>query len=178
MNRQERSLQILDSALKVFVEKGYNGATTQEIAKRANISEVTLFRHFDSKKEIFMQGIEPILITTLEDSIVESKDLCPVEKLKYILINRINILTKHHKVIKLILMESQVNPDVANLNYIEKISDLFKETINNSGLKMKNPEFVLRILMGSILSYLYSPEMDNEKISGFVNDFLISIIIN
>ena len=177
MNKEERRLQILECALKVFVQKGYNGGTTQDIAKEANISEVTLFRHFDSKKEIFMKSIEPILIKTLQDSIVESKDLCPVEKLKYILTNRINILTKHHEVIKLILMESQINPDVANLNYIEKTSELLAETIYDSGLKLENHEFVLRILMGSILSFLYLPEMDKEKIDKFVNDLLRSIMI-
>ncbi len=50
MTREERRKQILESALKVFIEKGYNGSTTLDIAKKADISEVTLFRYFDSKK--------------------------------------------------------------------------------------------------------------------------------
>ena len=44
MSRKDRQYQILEAALTVFIEKGYNGATTAEIAKAANISEVTLFR--------------------------------------------------------------------------------------------------------------------------------------
>ena len=55
--------------MKVFVEKGFKGSTTIEIAKAADISEVTLFRYFKSKQEIFLQGIEPILFNTLEGSL-------------------------------------------------------------------------------------------------------------
>lgn len=34
MTREERRKQILESALKVFIEKGYNGSTTLDIAKK------------------------------------------------------------------------------------------------------------------------------------------------
>ena len=45
MNREERREQILESALEVFIENGYNKSTTQGIADAAAISEVTLFRY-------------------------------------------------------------------------------------------------------------------------------------
>ncbi|TAH59811.1 MAG: TetR/AcrR family transcriptional regulator, partial [Gottschalkiaceae bacterium] len=70
MTKEERREQILESALNIFVDKGYNGATTVDISKEAGISEVTLFRYFDSKKQIFMEAIEPILVTGLKESIV------------------------------------------------------------------------------------------------------------
>lgn len=176
MNREERRLQILDCALEEFVRKGYNGATTQDIAKAANISEVTLFRYFDTKKEIFQQAVEPILITTMKRSIVEAKELESMEKLKYILTKRIKLLAKYHRVIKLILMESQVNPEIANFNYIEKTSSLLEETMVDAGLEIKNKGFILRVLMGSILSFLYLPESDDKRITLFVNDLIKKII--
>ncbi|RMG73353.1 MAG: TetR/AcrR family transcriptional regulator, partial [Nitrospirae bacterium] len=37
---------LLESALELISEKGYLGATTREIAMRAGVSEITLFRHF------------------------------------------------------------------------------------------------------------------------------------
>ena len=69
MKKENRRKQILDAAMTVFVEKGFLGSTTLEIAKTAGVSEVTLFRYFSSKKEIFLEGIEPILFSTLEDTI-------------------------------------------------------------------------------------------------------------
>ena len=176
MTKEERRLQILESALKVFIEKGYNGATTLEIAKEAGISEVTLFRYFSSKKELFMACIEPILITTLEDSIVAAKDLKPMEKLKYILKDRIKFISNHHEVIKLILMESEINPEIADFNYIEKITSLLKNSIKETGIEFRDEDISLRLLMGSILSFLYLPETHEEKIEDYLDSFIRSIM--
>lgn len=172
MNKEDRRLQILESAMKVFVEKGYNGATTQEIAKAANVSEVTLFRYFSSKKEIFHEGVEPILMDTLKQSIIASKDLKPREKLKYILTERIKLISSNHKVIRLMLMESQINPELVDLDIIEKISILLRNTIKEMELEINNEEFSFRILMGSILSFLYLPKIGNEDIGLYVDSIL------
>lgn len=178
MRKEERREQILESALSVFIEKGYNGATTMDIAKEADISEVTLYRYFDSKKQIFMGAIEPILVTSLKESLMASKDLEPMEKLEYILKGRIKFISDHHEVIKLILMESQINPGIADFNFINQITSLLKESIKEAGIEFKDDDFSLRLLMGSILSFLYLPEIDDEKIDNYVETFISIIIKN
>jgi AcrR family transcriptional regulator len=45
--------KFLDAALKIFAEKGYKGATTRLIAKEAGFSELTLFRQFENKENLF-----------------------------------------------------------------------------------------------------------------------------
>ncbi len=45
--------RILRGAAQVFAEKGYKGATTQAIADAAGVNEVTLFRHFGTKQNLF-----------------------------------------------------------------------------------------------------------------------------
>lgn len=44
--------QILWAAKAVFSEKGFKGATTRAIAEAAGVNEVTIFRHFQSKKNL------------------------------------------------------------------------------------------------------------------------------
>lgn len=52
---------ILDAARELFSERGYAGTPTREIAARANVSEVLLFRHFKSKAQLFEQAVfEPL----------------------------------------------------------------------------------------------------------------------
>ena len=176
MSKEERREQILESALAVFIENGYNGATTMDIANRADISEVTLFRYFDSKKQIFMEAIEPILITSLKKSLELSKDLEPMEKLEYILKNRIKFISEHHEVIKLILMESQINPEIADFDFINQITSLLKSSIIEAGIELQDDDFSLRLLMGSILSFLYLPETDDREIDNYVKNFIETII--
>ncbi len=176
MTKEDRQKQILSAAINVFVEKGYNGATTLEIAKAANVSEVTLFRHFDSKKDIFRLSVEPIVFTTLKESITASKNLTKKQQLEYILFERIKLVSKNREVIKLLLMESQINTDLEGINYIEKISLILKETIKNIGLSIDDEQFVMRVLIGGILSFLYLPEQDEEKINSFIQETIKLII--
>lgn len=175
MTRKERRKQILESALKVFIEKGYNGSTTLDIAKKADISEVTLFRYFDSKKQMFMEAIEPILITSLKESLVESQDLEPIEKLEYILKNRIKFISQHNKVIKLILMESQVNPEVADFDFIKQITSMLKDSIKDTDIDLEDEDFSIRLMMGSILSFLYLPKIKNSEIDSYVEKLIDTI---
>ena len=44
--------EILDAALAVFGEKGYESGTMREIAKRIGVTEPALYRHYESKEAI------------------------------------------------------------------------------------------------------------------------------
>lgn len=54
----ERRQQLLDAATAVFASKGFNGATTKEIAAAAGITEALIFRHFASKELLYDAVIE------------------------------------------------------------------------------------------------------------------------
>lgn len=49
---QQRVREILQAGREVFAEKGYDGATSAEIAQRAGISEATVFSYFSGKREL------------------------------------------------------------------------------------------------------------------------------
>ena len=52
----ETSQKIIDAAMTLVRDKGYVATTTKEIAKAAGVNECTLFRKFESKKDIVLQG--------------------------------------------------------------------------------------------------------------------------
>jgi AcrR family transcriptional regulator len=49
---QQRVKEILQAGREVFAEKGYDAATSAEIAQRAGISEATVFSYFSGKREL------------------------------------------------------------------------------------------------------------------------------
>ena len=63
---EQRREQVLDAALEVFAEHGLSGASSDEIARRAGISQPYLFRLFRTKKELFMASCRRCLAETLE----------------------------------------------------------------------------------------------------------------
>ncbi len=46
----DKQQKILDVALELFANEGYNAVSTNMIAKKAGVSEALIFRHFENKK--------------------------------------------------------------------------------------------------------------------------------
>ena len=49
---KDKFSSIIDAALKVFGEKGYYNATISEIARKAGVSEATIYEYFGSKEDL------------------------------------------------------------------------------------------------------------------------------
>src|SRR5690348_3078933 len=58
--------QVLDAAMIEFAERGFEGASTEDIARRAGISQPYLFRLFGTKKELFKASVARCLREALE----------------------------------------------------------------------------------------------------------------
>lgn len=50
----ERRAALLDVACRVFSEGSYRGTTTAEIAREAGVTEPILYRHFQSKRDLYL----------------------------------------------------------------------------------------------------------------------------
>ena len=64
--KEERREEILDAALPVFAELGLHGASTDEIARNAGISQPYVFRLFGTKKELYIAVVARCFRQTLE----------------------------------------------------------------------------------------------------------------
>ena len=54
----ERRQALVEAALRVFIVRSYRGSTTAEIAREAGISEPILYRHFPSKRKLFLACVD------------------------------------------------------------------------------------------------------------------------
>ena len=66
LSAAERRDTILDAAQIEFAERGFAGTSTEDIARRAGISQPYLFRLFGTKKELFKASAARCLRETLE----------------------------------------------------------------------------------------------------------------
>jgi TetR/AcrR family transcriptional regulator len=49
----DRRRQLIESALDLFSQKGFNGTTTKEVASAAGVTEAIVFRHFSTKQALY-----------------------------------------------------------------------------------------------------------------------------
>ena len=66
-SKEVRREEILDAAQTVFAEKGLHGASTEEVARLAGISQPYVFRLFGTKKELYTLVVARCFRQTLEE---------------------------------------------------------------------------------------------------------------
>ncbi|MGW0433695.1 TetR/AcrR family transcriptional regulator [Micromonospora sp. NPDC003197] len=65
---------IMKTALELFMERGVEGANFEQIAKRAGVAKVTIYRRWSSKEELLTQAIEQARTLVPEAEIWASAD--------------------------------------------------------------------------------------------------------
>jgi AcrR family transcriptional regulator len=82
MRKAERKKQLLAHAKQLFVTHGYHNTTTEKIAAAAGVTEPVLYRHFESKKALFLEVLQEIRQATLDRWNAENSGLSdPLAKL-------------------------------------------------------------------------------------------------
>ncbi len=134
----EKELKILESAIKIFSEKGFTAATTSQIAKDAGVAEGTIFRYFKTKKDL-LRGILIRLVNLLASKFVldgiekilkdsEGKDLKQV--FKEIVYDRMKLAETMYPMVRVVMTEAIYHQDVRDAlytNIIEKALGMFKQ---------------------------------------------------
>ena len=70
-NTKERLVQ---AALDLFTEQGYDATTVNQIAERAGVSKMTFFRHFPDKREVLFAAGQEVHSQILADAIAAAPD--------------------------------------------------------------------------------------------------------
>jgi len=74
----ERRRRLIETALRVFTEGSYRGTTTAEIARAAGVSEPILYRHFASKRDLYLAALDHVwgnARAAWETALAESPDV-------------------------------------------------------------------------------------------------------
>jgi TetR/AcrR family transcriptional regulator len=102
---------ILESARKVFIEKGYDGARMQEIAEEAGINKALLHYYFRSKDKLF-ESIFSVAFSQFMPSVVEvmGSDKPFDQKIKVFICNYIDLIQENPHIPLFVLHELQRDP--------------------------------------------------------------------
>ncbi len=65
MRKADRKKQLMQHAKQLFVTLGFQHTTTEKIAQAAGVTEPVLYRHFDSKKTLFLEVLHDIRAATI-----------------------------------------------------------------------------------------------------------------
>jgi AcrR family transcriptional regulator len=191
--RKSRSVEktrkrILIAAAEVGSQVGYTKATTRAIADAAGVNEVTLFRHFGSKENLFSAAIEeyggPALVPVIESRFSGDyrEDLLMVGRFF------LDILVERREMLRLMLCESAHIPEVRTVlarnprELRQMLARYLKQQMEIGVVNQGHPEAMAQAFLGMFFSYAISlnileeevyPEIDpGQLVSQFVEIFM------
>jgi AcrR family transcriptional regulator len=105
VEHDKRQKKILEKALSVFLEEGYEDATYQKIADKCGITRTILYLYFKNKKEIFTYSIKHFLLTIEEhiNLIRANNSLSCQEKLTKVIFEILKLLEQNNKLVSVLL---------------------------------------------------------------------------
>lgn len=178
----ERRQEILNGAMKLFSEQGYDKTSISDIAAYIGISQGLCYRYFKSKEEIFESAINEYASTvsaemvkvitssnmTLEEKITSQQNFCDLEKKDssyYKVFHEKN--AKHLHDLMSISICRKVVP------YVQ--AEIDKE-IKNKRLKVDDPSMLASCCVYGQLGILLDTSISPENRVRRINKFLLDIL--
>lgn len=177
--------KIVDATIFLLDKEGMNGTTTKKIAKKAEVSEVTVFRKFKSKDNLlkiakiyysdyFLEKISDIFIN-YEDTDLESL-------LKHIWGKLVNFLDNNLDIIKIALDELMSNLEEEKIfskfsdEVLKNLTNIFQEQIDKGKIRKINPSAaaltVFSVIVEGIIFWKFESKVSNDDTNKYLDDFL------
>lgn len=192
----DKQKKIMEASIKLFSEKGFHAASTNEIAKEAGVAEGTIYRYFKTKKDILVSLVAPMVLRfaapyLLKDmKTIMQEDLPIEEAFKKLYKNRLMIIEKNWDRLRLIIQEVQFNPElrealVDNLvSYARNMTEAFvTEKIQEGVFRPLPPFAVTRAIVTMMVGYLFfkhiifpdeSKTLDDDQEIALMVDILLN----
>lgn len=132
-DKETRKREFLETAIDMFIEKGYEVTSINHILKKMNITKGSFYYHFESKDDLLNQIIDLFLedIRTIADK-VEKSDCSALEKLKMLALKVMTYRNNQEKLYKdLYEMNQKEGNELLNTRYHQKANGLYGDIIKN-----------------------------------------------
>ncbi len=183
---KDKTEQILKASINVFIKKGYIAATTKEIAEKANVAEVTLYRKFQTKQNLFEQSVKSVIEDRFSEVLDFNENVNINTFIKQLLDNRLLVISKNIKVVRMLISESIVGNLPAQLRFtyviFNNVSLAIKKYFMTNNITTDYQAYS-KVIGGILLGYAILPNKNyyhklSEKEKEIFLDNYLNIITN
>ncbi|MFC6334193.1 TetR/AcrR family transcriptional regulator [Paenibacillus septentrionalis] len=140
----ETKKKIMEATISLFVSKGYKGTTTKEIASASGVNEVTIFRHFSSKKGLFEAVVDSLTFQTVFNEEFLQELSWELEQDLWVIAKKYQETLESIKDLVLIGFREAGNyPELNDL--IAKFPMSFKKIVHHYLVEMKNKNKIIDV---------------------------------
>lgn len=191
----EKQRKVIEATIDTFAQKGFAATSTSEIAKKAGVSEGTIYRHYKTKKDLLMSIITPTITRLMAPLVMKDFDKVLNQQfdsyedfLRKILKSRIHFIEMNLPVLKIFIQELAFHQELQEQYKKHIATPLWErltmviEHFQQKGEIARLPiPTVIQITFSSIFGFLYMKflvdsnfEWDDER----ELDRMIHVIMN
>jgi AcrR family transcriptional regulator len=161
-----RRNQIIDTALKLFAEKGFGNTTIKDISEAAGTSLGLMYHYFTGKDELLVAIFERhSFLEPLRKMLTINRNK-PVREVLYSLTcNFYDLLTSKKELVNIVFNEMRINSSF-NMTWaiipgegIKLISDFLSANIASGNLKPHNTEVAARSMMYTVIMHFIAQDV-------------------
>lgn len=157
----ETKLKILQTAISVFSEKGFDGTTTREISERAGVNKAMIFYYFKNKEELYFEVLKEMFTgLTIRLFPIFKASMGYKEKIEKFVDEVFYYLSNYPEFCKIVQRES-VNPRQRYkefiIQHLKPLYDEGKKFLIQRG-HIKDPDNFIFTGYGMIMSYFNEAE--------------------
>ncbi|HZK85735.1 MAG TPA: helix-turn-helix domain-containing protein [Desulfosporosinus sp.] len=166
LSKEDRILHVIKIAKGLFIDQGYSATSTAQIARESEIAEITLFRYFPTKRELFEAIIKPLV--DFEGVKMTHQNTEPFVKANIfeILHKKIYFAKQERELVRLVIIESQHQPDLAGqFNPVANTSGQLRDFLLGTGINQETSQVIVNLIMGLMLTIIFTPRYDEASIN-------------
>ena len=163
---EERKQELIDTAERLFLEKGYEQTTVADIVREIEVAQGTFYYYFSSKEEILEAIIEKDITALEEDvgQIMSREDANAAIKLNAVVNSIIGISTSRREIMDYLHEESNaVMHEKMERHTIERLVPLMTRVIaegTHAGIfDVQYPTESVEFLLASLVYFFHHPEV-------------------
>lgn len=143
--------KILDAALEVFSKNGYKGARTRIIAEKSGFTEMTLFRKFETKENLFNQVLiknQDRIMKDFNAMLVLDEIDEPKARFSALIMSLLDLMDKNFEYVNIIIYEREMIAKSLTETFITYVGNYLEKSFPKIELNYNLLSFM-------ILSFLY-----------------------
>lgn len=163
---EERKQELIDTAERLFLEKGYEQTTVADIVREIEVAQGTFYYYFSSKEEILEAIIEKDITALEEDvrQIMSREDANAAIKLNAVVNSIIGISTSRREIMDYLHEESNaVMHEKMERHTIERLVPLMTRVVaegTHAGIfDVQYPTESVEFLLASLVYFFHHPEI-------------------
>jgi AcrR family transcriptional regulator len=171
---EDRREQIIDAALHVFSQKGFERTTNKDIAQEAGITPGLIYHYFESKEDLLKAAIEEHSPVGFIHMLPEETINQPPELFLHFMAEQILKITESEPFVRLLrifLPEVIYNPSITsfNLGAIQEVSDYlvgYLEAKMQAGeLRPSDANLTVQVFTGSLFAFVIRRQMLHDPVA-------------